>query len=90
MHNGKVCDKKQYITYEMVCCTFLLELLNEALDPTSSVHRQMGIAISMDNNSELIDNLKEQLLAWRRKDQMLLFLTGLAGVGKTTAIKAVK
>ena len=48
----------------MVCCTFLLELLNEALDPTSSVHRQMGVAISLDNNSELIDNLKEQLLAW--------------------------
>jgi hypothetical protein len=40
-----------------------LKLLNEALDLTLSVHRQMGVAISLDNNAELIDNLKEQLLA---------------------------
>ena len=72
----------------MVCCTFLLELLNEALDPTSSVHRQMGVTISLDNNSELIDNLKEQLLVHEGMDQMLLFLTGPAGPGKTTALKA--
>ena len=86
--DGKVLDKKQYITYEMVCCTFLLELLNEALDPTSSVHRQMAVAISLGNILELIDNLKEHLLARGGMDQMLLFLTKPVGVDKTTAIKA--
>jgi hypothetical protein len=63
LQDGKVLDDKQYITYDMVCFTFLLELLNEALDLTSSYHRQMGVTISLDNNGELIDNLKEQLLA---------------------------
>ena len=67
---------KQYITYEMVCYTFLLELLNEALDPTSSVHKQVCVAISLDINSELVYYFKEQLLACGGMDQMLLFLTG--------------
>ena len=44
---GKVLDEKQYITYEMFCCTFLLQLVNETLDPASSVHKQVGVSISM-------------------------------------------
>ena len=63
----------------MLCCTFLLQLVNETLDPTSSVHKQVGVSISMDDNSEL--------LARGGMDQLLLFLTGPAGAGKTTAIK---
>ena len=74
----------------MVCCSFLLELLKEMLDPTSSVHSQMGVAISLENNLEFIDNLKEQLLVQGGMGQMLLFLTGPAGAGKNTAIKADK
>ena len=80
--------QKHYITNEMVCCTFLFELLNEVLDPTSSACRWLGMAISLKNNSELIDNLKEQLLACGGMDHMLLFLTGPAGASKTNAIMA--
>ena len=40
--NGKLLDEKQYITHEMVCCTILLQSLNEALDLTSCVSRQIG------------------------------------------------
>ena len=75
----------------MLCCTFLLQLVNETLDPTSSVHKQVGVSISMDDNSEHIDgSIKQQLLAWGGRDQLLLFLTGPAGAGKTTAIKAAE
>ena len=42
---GEVLDEKQYITYEMSCCTFLLQLVNETLDPASSVHKQVGVSI---------------------------------------------
>ena len=87
---GKVLDEKQYITYEMLCCTFLLQLVNETLDPTSSVHKQVGVSISMDDNSELVDDIKQQLIARGGRDQLLLFLTGPAGAGKTTAIKAAE
>ena len=73
-----------------MCCTFLLQLLNEALNPTSSVCTHIGLTMSQDNNSVLIDDNKEQLLAQGGMDQLLLFLTGPAGAGKTTAIKAAE
>jgi len=73
-----------------VCCTFLLQLLKEALDPKSIVHTQIGLAMSQDDNSVMIDGIKEQLLARGGMDQPLLFLTGPAGAGKTTAIKAAE
>ena len=38
----------------------------------------------------MIDTLKEPLMACGGIDQMLLFLTGVAGAGKTTAIKAAE
>ena len=90
--NGKLLDEKQYITYEieMVCCMFLLQSLNKALDPTSCVCRQIGIAISPEDNSEMIDDITEQFLTREGMDQLLLFLTGQAGAGKTTAIKAAE
>jgi hypothetical protein len=61
--NGKLLDETQYITYAIVCCTFSLQLLNEALDPTSSVCTQIGFDISLDDSSDMIDNIKEQRLA---------------------------
>ena len=74
----------------MVCCTFLLQLLNDSLDPTSSIHRQAGLAVSQDERSDAINNLRDHILAQGGMDQMLLFLTGPAGAGKTTAIKAAE
>jgi hypothetical protein len=68
----------------------LLQLLNDALDPTSSVHAQIGIAISQDDNCDMIDNIREQLLVRGGMDQLLLFLTGSVGAGKTTTIKAAE
>ena len=68
----------------------LLQLLNKALYLTSIVRRQIGVAISHDNNCDMIDSIKEQLLTQGGMDQLLLFLTGTAGAGKTTAIKAAE
>ena len=87
---GKLLDENQYITDEMLCCTFLLQIINETLDPASSIHKQVGVSISMEDNSELIDNIKQQLLAWGGIDQLPLFLTRPAGAGKTTAINAAE
>lgn len=74
----------------MVCCNFLLQLINEALDPTSSVYKHVRVSLYMGDNSELIDDVKEQLLAHGSVDRMLLFLTGPGGAGLTTAIKTAK
>ncbi len=88
--DGKLLDEKQYITYEMICCTFLLQFLDDALDPSSSVYKQIGLALQHTDHSDLIDEIKMQLLARGGMYQLLLFLTGPAGAGKTTAIKAAE
>jgi hypothetical protein len=41
----------------------LLQLINEALDPTFSVYKQAGVSLYMGDTSELVDDIKEQLLA---------------------------
>ena len=58
-YNGELLNEKQYIPCEIVCCTFLLQLLNEGLDPTSCVSRQTGLTISAEDNSEMIEDIKE-------------------------------
>ena len=89
-HDGKLLDKKQFITFEMICCTFLLQFVNEALDPSSSIYKHIGIAASHDDHSKFIDDVKEQLLTCEGMYQSLLFLMGPAGAGKTTVIRAAE
>ena len=45
----KVLDKKQYITYEIICCSFLLSILHDTTDPTSDIYRHIDRANSSDN-----------------------------------------
>jgi type II secretory pathway predicted ATPase ExeA len=69
---------------------FLLRFLNEAPDPASSIYKHIGIAVSHDDHSKFIDDVKEQLLACGGMYQLLLFLMGPAGAGKTTVIRAAE
>jgi hypothetical protein len=59
----KILDEKQYITYEIICCTFLVQLLNETQDPTSPLYKQMDIALSANANNTQITNLRDELIA---------------------------
>lgn len=42
---NKLLDEKQYMTYEIICCTFLLELLRDAQDDTTSLYNSMQTAL---------------------------------------------
>lgn len=90
LNTNESCLMKNSTSHMKWCGIFLLGLLNKALDPTLSVYRQFGVPIPLDNNMKIIDNLKEKLFARSGRDQMLLFLTGPAGAGKTSAVKAVE
>jgi flagellar biosynthesis GTPase FlhF len=50
----------------------------------------MDIALSANANNTQITNLRDQLIARSGMDQLSLFLTGPAGAGKTTALKAAE
>ncbi len=75
-------DEKQYIAYEMIACTFLLGLVNDGRDTNTKLgaylQKTMEIAYTADGN-DIIAKLK----ARGERDQLLMFLTRLAGSGKT-------
>ena len=84
----KLLDKKQYIAYEIICCTFLLGLIREGKDTSSQLSRCLGL--SLEEDSQTTDDLIEELQARGGEDQILMFLTGPAGAGKSTAVKVAQ
>jgi hypothetical protein len=79
-------DEKQYIAYEMITCTFLLGLVSDRSDKNTKLgaylQQTMEIATTADAN-DVITKLK----ARGGRDQLLMFLTGPAGLGKSTSMK---
>ena len=82
---GKMMDEKQYITYEIICCTFLLGLIEDGQDETTSLGTFLCRALSGRDQTDT-QELVEQLKARGGMDQLLMFLTGPAGAGKSTAL----
>ena len=88
-HQDKVkLDEKQYIAYEIVACTFLLKLVEEGRDKSSILGKYLGSALGSTN--EEMDQLVEHLKARGGMEQLLMFLTGPAGAGKSTAVKVAE
>lgn len=83
---GKTLDYKQRIAYEILACSFILELvegpeLEEAFDKASS-------------NKEEAEKYKKKLIANLEarcaKKNLIMFLTGPAGSGKSTAVEVAQ
>ena len=81
-------DEKQYIAYEIIACTFLLELVEEGRDKSSILGQYLGSALG--SIKEDTDLLVENLKARGGMSQLLMFLTGPAGAGKSTAVKVAQ
>jgi hypothetical protein len=81
-------DEKQYIAYEIIACTFLLELVEEGRNKNSILGKYLGSALG--STKEDIDLLVENLKARGGMSQLLMFLTGPAGAGKSTAVKVAQ
>ncbi len=73
----------------MISCTFLLRLVNDGQDTNTKLgaylQKTMMIAYIADAN-DIIAKLK----ARGGRDQLLMFLTGPAGLGKSTAMKVAQ
>ena len=89
-YDGTNMDEKQYITYEIVCCTFLLGLVNESNNPNSLLSSYLKEAISSTDNESDTEQLVAELKVRGGQDQLLMFLTGPAGAGKSTVIKVAR
>ncbi len=80
-------DEKQYIAYEMIACTFLLGMVNDGRNPYTKLGKylQQSMAGSTETATNIEDIIKK-LKARGGREQMLMFLTGPAGSGKSTAV----
>ena len=76
---GKQLDEKQYAAYESIACSFLLSLIQDSDNEPSSPFYGM----SNDQKEPLIQRLE----ARGGHTQLVMFLTGFAGAGKSTCVK---
>jgi hypothetical protein len=77
----KKLDKKQYIAYEMIACTFLLDLVHDGNDPHTTLYSCLGH--TMGSSATLnINNIVHRLEARGGQSQLIMFLTGPAGSEK--------
>ena len=82
-------DEKQYIAYEMIACTFLLGLVHDGNDPNTTLYSCLGQ--TMGGTATLkINDIVHRLEAWGGQNQLIMFLTGPAGSGKSTAVKVAQ
>jgi hypothetical protein len=82
-------DEKQYIAYEMIACTFLLGLVNDGHDKNTKLGAYLQQTMEIISTKDGNDTIKK-LKARGGRDQLLMFLTGLAGSGKSTAMKVAQ
>jgi len=79
-------DEKQCIAYEMIACTFLIGLVNDGSDKNTKLGSYLQQTLEIASITDATDIIKK-LKARGGRDQLLMFLTGPAGSGKSTAMK---
>jgi hypothetical protein len=80
-------DEKQYIAYELIACTFLLGMVNDGHNPYTKLGKYLQQSLGGSTNTVTnIEDIVKWLKARSGQEQMLMFLTGPAGSGKSTAV----
>ena len=70
-----------------MCSSFLLGIVNEGHDKESKLWSILGRTFGEQRDDLDMDLLIEQLKVHGAQEQLLMFLTGPAGAGKSTAMK---
>jgi len=78
-------DEKQYIAYKIIACTFLLGFVKDGNNPKTTLYSSLQQSMGCPNTIDMED-LVNRLKARGGQDQLLMFLTGPAGSGKSTAV----
>jgi hypothetical protein len=86
-------DRIQYIAYKIISSSFMLGVLNEGWDIRQSAPYDMTDSGDTDVSSTK-RNVKEKLTSDLKelggKDQLLMFITGPAGAGKSTSLEVAQ
>jgi hypothetical protein len=73
----------------MIACTFLLGLVNDGCDKNTKLGAYLQQTMEITSTADGNDTIKK-LKARGGRDQLLMFLTGPAGSGKSTAMKVAQ
>ena len=79
---GTILDEKQYIMYEVLACTFLLQLISRhKIDGVTALEKKMrsALGVGREQDMEQLENLLEKKGA---RKQLIMFVKGPAGSGK--------
>ena len=91
-NKGIQLDSIQYVAYEIICASFLLNLLEEKWR-ASSQNDSFGASDDERRNTritEAMSHIKQKLEDIGGKEPLRMFVTGPAGAGKSTAINAAQ
>ena len=80
--DGTQMDKKQYIAYKIICCTFILGLVYEGRDDDSKLRKCLQQTLANEDTTSKMETLVKELKICGGQDQLLMFLTGPSGAGK--------
>ena len=77
-------DDKQYIAYEVICCSFLLQLVYEGVG-SSALDGFLGATLNCNSISKK-ETLILKLKARGAQEQLIMFFSGPGGCGKSTSL----
>ena len=86
-------DPIQYVAYKIICSSFLLNLINEAWEKRLTMFSSTFSDESNEENAtgqEEKDHIVKRLQDLGAKVQLLMFITGPAGSGKSTALEVAQ
>jgi hypothetical protein len=74
----------------MIACTFLLDLVKDGNDSSTTLFTSLQKTIGGNPSSEIIEDIVDKLQARGGQEQLIMFLTGPAGSGKSTAMRVAE
>ncbi len=74
----------------MIACTFLLDLVRDGNDSSTTLFTSLQKTIGQNPSSEIIKDIVDKLQARGGQEQLIMFLTGPAGSGKSTAVRVAE
>jgi hypothetical protein len=84
---GLLDDEKQVAAYEVICASFVLNLLNETV--VNNAVQAAASAMGVECRSRL-DDVTASLKKMGGEEQLIMFLTGAGGCGKSHVISAAR
>jgi hypothetical protein len=80
----------QYVVYRIICSSFMLGVLNEGWDIRESTISESAGVDNVDIERGVKEKIADKLREIGGKDQLLMFITGPAGAGKSTSLEVAQ